>query len=498
MQAKPLHNRVLSGPALHIGEVPTLWGNSIFFLSTLFALTFFHAVLSGILPAAEDELYYWVWAQTPQLSYFDHPPMVAYWIRLSTALFGDTVFGIRFFTWISATASVLILASLSPSRNLLTLVLLTPLFFFGAVLATPDAPLVLFWVSYLAWTWQTNEAMEGWRSDPISRVYQPRPVHLLQWCLGGMLLGLGLLGKYTMALAIPCSFIVFVTRTRPKAWVMGYSLHLLIALAFFSPVLLHNWSLDFAPLLFQWNHVTGVHAASVGRLFAFIRDQLLLVGGLPYLMLAVVVMQWRLFWFHPLHQTCWVFFVFPMTFFIWKAYTGPVEANWAIVGYLALWPLAERFLQYTSFKGLSRSLIGLAFLPPLVASLAVMVHSVSPLPWVPPKKERMRSLEAKAKLADSVREATQRFREMPPTFAPSYQWTSILLFHGVRAYQLGGRVSELSRHSKDPCTLPSVLVMETASSGALTCFKRRETITEFPIDPNGGWVEPVVLARYSR
>jgi 4-amino-4-deoxy-L-arabinose transferase-like glycosyltransferase len=51
--------------------------------------------LAALVPPFDDELYYWCWSRDLQLSYYDHPPMVAYLIRLSTELFGDTILAIR-------------------------------------------------------------------------------------------------------------------------------------------------------------------------------------------------------------------------------------------------------------------------------------------------------------------------------------------------------------------------------------------------------------------
>ena len=42
-----------------------------------------------------DEAYYWNYAQHMDLSFFDHPPMVAWLIWLGTGLFGDNEFGVR-------------------------------------------------------------------------------------------------------------------------------------------------------------------------------------------------------------------------------------------------------------------------------------------------------------------------------------------------------------------------------------------------------------------
>src|SRR5262245_11849446 len=58
-----------------------------------------------------DEAYYWWWSQHLQPGFYDHPPMVAYWIRVSTALFGDGAFAVRLPTLLaSLMASALLYA----------------------------------------------------------------------------------------------------------------------------------------------------------------------------------------------------------------------------------------------------------------------------------------------------------------------------------------------------------------------------------------------------
>ena len=48
----------------------------------------------------EDEAYYWVWSKNLAFGYFDHPPLVALWIKIGTFFF-DGEFGLRFFSTIS-------------------------------------------------------------------------------------------------------------------------------------------------------------------------------------------------------------------------------------------------------------------------------------------------------------------------------------------------------------------------------------------------------------
>ena len=55
-------------------------------------------VLVGQVAGAQvraDEAYYWMWSKHLAGGYYDHPPMVAFVIRLGTLIAGDTELGVR-------------------------------------------------------------------------------------------------------------------------------------------------------------------------------------------------------------------------------------------------------------------------------------------------------------------------------------------------------------------------------------------------------------------
>jgi 4-amino-4-deoxy-L-arabinose transferase-like glycosyltransferase len=54
------------------------------------AVTVFHVAYAGWLALSPQEAYYWEWSRRLDLSYFDHPPLAAWTIRLCTALLGDS------------------------------------------------------------------------------------------------------------------------------------------------------------------------------------------------------------------------------------------------------------------------------------------------------------------------------------------------------------------------------------------------------------------------
>src|SRR5258708_23483361 len=60
------------------------------------AMTAMRVIYACVIDLRTDEAYYWTWSKENVLSFLDHPPMIAWFIRFVTAIFGDTTFGVRF------------------------------------------------------------------------------------------------------------------------------------------------------------------------------------------------------------------------------------------------------------------------------------------------------------------------------------------------------------------------------------------------------------------
>ena len=126
-------------------------------VALLSLLTIVRLVVAASVPLAPDEAYYWVWSRALQPGYLDHPPMVALWIRLGTAIAGDTALGVRLLGPFGALAGSLLLADaaerLWPGRTLgipaAALLNATLMVGVGAVTMTPDTPLLFFAVVVL-------------------------------------------------------------------------------------------------------------------------------------------------------------------------------------------------------------------------------------------------------------------------------------------------------------------------------------------------------------
>lgn len=156
----------------------------------LTALRFVAAAYTGLNP---DEAYYWYWSRHLAASYYDHPPMVAYLIRLSTELFGNAPLGVRFLT-------ILLILPISAATYLTGRLLFdrpvgargmlwlnaTILVGVGSLIATPDMPSVLFWsLAILALAAAIYSGKGAW------------------WLVVGCAAGLGILSKLTDLFLVP-------------------------------------------------------------------------------------------------------------------------------------------------------------------------------------------------------------------------------------------------------------------------------------------------------
>ena len=210
----------------------------------LAALTLLRLAVAARVPLAPDEAYYFLWSQHLQAGYLDHPPMVAYWIRAGTMLLGNTPLGIRLLGPIAAALGSLLVwdagEQLFPHRQagLIAAALLnaTLMVGTGAILITPDAPLLFFWTAGLA---------------ALARLItsgNPR-----WWLAVGLAAGLALLSKYTAVLFIAAVFIWLLTSPEGRAtlrtpWPWGA---MLLAGLIFAPDIAWNASHHWASFLKQ-------------------------------------------------------------------------------------------------------------------------------------------------------------------------------------------------------------------------------------------------------
>ena len=162
-------------------------------IALLAGLALLRLAAAAFVPLTEDEAYYRLWAQHLSLGYYDHPPMIAWWIRAGTMLVGDSALGVRLLPALAnlvSTAIVFDLARrLADSKTGLAAALLyncTLTIGAAAALAVPDVPAGLFWAAAL---WALVRAAQEGRAR--------------WWLLAGAAAGLATLSKYSAIFLAP-------------------------------------------------------------------------------------------------------------------------------------------------------------------------------------------------------------------------------------------------------------------------------------------------------
>jgi dolichol-phosphate mannosyltransferase len=217
-------------------------------LDTVFLLITAYAVLLRLLYMGAPELlfeeaYYWNYAQHLDIGYLDHPLMVAWLIKATTVLLGNTEFAVRlgaFMCWFVTAYFIfkltLDLFNRSIAYRALAIIAVLPVYFSFGFFMSPDAPMTACWAMAVYFFYQiiVHDKKQAW--------------------LGvGAAIGLGLISKYTMAL-LGAVIVLFLWIDQPsRKWFSRLEPYAaaIIALLIFSPVVIWNFQHDWASFTFQ-------------------------------------------------------------------------------------------------------------------------------------------------------------------------------------------------------------------------------------------------------
>ena len=234
-----------------------------------------------------DEAYYALWSRSLAFGYLDHPPMVALLIRASTAVFGGSELGVRALSLVLVGALPALIALIAwrmfRSAETAALAVLMwigmPLVMAGAVFATPDAPLVVFWTLGLA------ALVELWRTGKA------------RWLLAiGVALGLMLQSKFTAAFFAAGVALAFATTPSLRRWLVSpaSAAALAIAAAIFAPFVVWNAGHGWATFVKQLGRAPP-HGFEPFYVVEFVAAQIGLMNPLVFapFAAAVAAVPWR-------------------------------------------------------------------------------------------------------------------------------------------------------------------------------------------------------------
>ena len=359
---------------------PPVWVTTLVF-ATL------HVILAAWLWLTHDEAYYALWATHLAPMYYDHPPMIALWIRLGEAVLGTTTLGVRLVSIIGCALVTPVTAAIARALGadertarwaaLMFNGMLVP--FALGFIATPDAPSTLFWALATLVLIRAPEAK--------GRGY---------WLIAGLLLALGVLSKLTnLFLGVGLTLWLLATREgraqlrRPIVWIAAA-----LTLAILAPFLWWSATHDWLGLALQFGRLDRA-APGHNRTLEFLAGSLLTIT--PLIARRAAVSVWmergpprRLVWFgapmvlyllvHSLHhsiQPNWIAPLFPglavlAAFGCEKARisramaTGVALSLTVLIMVLAFWPGRPMFQgnnppnQTKGWPALTRQLAGFA------------------------------------------------------------------------------------------------------------------------------------------
>lgn len=220
-------------------------GKTLLFLALV---TLVRLIAARWIHLTEDEAYYRLWAQHLAFGYYDHPPMVAWWIRAGMTLAGDNPLGVRLLPVLATALSSLLVADLARSLGGKPETALRAAVWYnasltiglGGILAVPDAAAALFWVACLC---ALARAAKG--GSP------------LWWLAAGAAAGLAVQSKYSAMFIAPGVVLwLVVDRDRrrllatPAPWAAA-----VLAVALFAPNLAWNAHHDWITIAKQFGRV---------------------------------------------------------------------------------------------------------------------------------------------------------------------------------------------------------------------------------------------------
>ena len=413
--------------------------------------TLLRVLVGARLPLVPDETYYWEWSRHLSFGYFDHPPMLAWSIRIGTAIFGDHPIGVRVLPIVCGAAAALAIAATgrriagsNAAAKAAVIISVMPLAAAGLVLATPDAPLLAAVSIALYFIVSAIQSPRGSRDS------------LRAWSWAGVALGFAFWSKYTSILLPAGVLVAFLSHRSlwPRFAEWGPYAACVIATLIFAPVLIWNARHNWISFTYQIEHGLGTSPGS--PFWSAWRHEGDLLGGqaglatpILFVLIAIAVAKNL----HPrVGPERWLLAVVSTLFFFFFVYSAikkRVEPNWpapAYIGGVVLCAAYQWSERAKKWRAAGISLGG-------VLSLAIYVHAFAPIFPIPPGIDPVGRAFGWGALAEAAARAASapRGRALPRSrvwiSADRYQDASEIAYHSPThietfALNIGGRPNQ--------------------------------------------------------
>ena len=281
-----------------------------------------------------EEAYYWNYGQNLALGYLDHPPLLAWSIRLMNTIFGNSEFAIRsvpflwwgifcFYTYKFSES----IFNKKAAIGALPIVAILPSFYIFGFFATPDTILFACW------------------SGAIFYFHQAITKNQTRyWIYLGIFLGLGMLTKYTMAvLAFSLLTYCIIDKEARKQFLNPWAyVTIAISLVIFSPVIFWNMEHDWISFAFQT--VSRLKEKNNFNLDNYLLYCLIQLGPIAIYLIFQALFKFvkqdkDILWpFNKRDKLQLVLSIVPFTIFLLVSINNTIRPSWSIVSWIVLLP----------------------------------------------------------------------------------------------------------------------------------------------------------------
>jgi 4-amino-4-deoxy-L-arabinose transferase-like glycosyltransferase len=316
------------------------------FYRFLTVITVFRLGYAIFLPVAPQEAYYWNYGRHAALSYFDHPPLAAYFIKLTTIL-GVGGFSVHLAAIVLSVFTSLViyrLGSMLFDEKIafwsVVAINFTFIYALGSMIITPDTPMLLFWCLSMLACYKIG-----------------RGGGKLWWILLGFFIGAGFMSKYTIVFAGLGALLYFSLSRMRIRWygtIWPYTA-ITVALITTLPVLIWNYQNGWASFAFQ----TGRRAGEMSGFrpdffFGFLGTMIGIYGIIPVPLLFAGIWNSikRSIWGNfPNHALIACFSVPLLLFLIPVSAISWVKMNWTVPAFIGIFisAAAHYFLKSSRF-----------------------------------------------------------------------------------------------------------------------------------------------------
>lgn len=313
-------------------------------------------------PISEDEAYYWLWSQNLDWGYFDHPPMVAWWVSLGYKLFQNEL-GVRLITVLLNSFSLFFWAQILNPKTIKQIRLFAVITASTLViqafgfLSTPDAPLLFFTLFYL---FSFKTFLE--KNSLVSSL-------LLALSLAGLVYS-----KYHGILVIAFTLLPIL-----KIWWRNPKFYFAVGLSLllYSPHILWLFQHDFIPIKYHFLDRSSDSEFEWQK--PLIYAGMYFLGAAPFLSYFIFKAILTFKPQNPFQKSIWGLAILPGIFFFISTFKDNVQAQWLLISFIAM--VLITFIYYSEKEKLKLLFrLGITgIIVVLVARILIALPGTSPL-----------------------------------------------------------------------------------------------------------------------